>query len=85
MAASVYLLCSVSCLVCVVLLWRTYRSSSSRFVFWSLLCFAGLTVSNALLFVDLVLVPQIDLLVYRQLVTFMSVAAMMWGFMWDTR
>lgn len=85
MAAAVYLLCSLSCLTCAVLLLRTYRAGASRFVLWSVLCFIGLTAGNALLFIDQVLVPEVDLLLYRQLVTFASVSALMWGFVWDTR
>lgn len=85
MAAAVYLLCSLSCLACAVLLFRTYRVSASRFLLWSVIGFVGLTLGNALLFIDLVLVPNVDLLVYRQLVTFLSVAALTWGFVWDRR
>jgi hypothetical protein len=85
MAAVVYLLCTLSCAVCAVLLLRTHRAGASRFVLWSTVAFLGLTAGNALLFIDLVLVPTADLMLYRQLVTFLSVTALMWGFVWETR
>jgi hypothetical protein len=43
--------------LCAVLLLRAYVRVRRRLLLWSGLCFAGLTVSNALVFVDLVLLP----------------------------
>lgn len=85
MAAAVYLLCALSSLACALLLLRSYRESRARFLLWSTLCFGGLALSNAFLFVDLVILPDLDLFVYRQLVTLTSVLALVWGFVWDTR
>jgi hypothetical protein len=85
MAPLVYLLCSVSSLACALLLVKSYRQTRSRFLLQSSLCFTGLALSNVLLFVDMVVVPQVDFLVYRQLLTFISVTVLAWGFIWDTR
>ena len=85
LAATVYLLCALSSFLCAVLLYRTYRRGGARFLLSSSVCFTGFAVANALLFVDLVLVPHTDLMVYRQVATFVSVAALAWGFVWDTR
>lgn len=85
MAPLVYLLCSASSLACAFLLVRSYMQTRSRFLLQSSLCFIGLAISNVMLFVDMVLVPQVDLLVYRQLITFISVTVLAWGFIWDTR
>lgn len=53
MASLVYLLGALVTAVCAWLLLRGFARSRSRLLLWSGLCFAGLTVSNALLFVDL--------------------------------
>ncbi|GFE83557.1 hypothetical protein GCM10011487_55570 [Steroidobacter agaridevorans] len=55
LAKLVYLLGALVTLTSAVLLLRGFARSRSRLLLWSGLCFAGLTVSNVLLFVDLVL------------------------------
>lgn len=85
MAAAVYLMCALSSAVCALLLLRTYRASRARFLLFSTVSFTGLACANALLLIDLVLLPGADLFVYRQLVTLVSVLALVWGFVWDTR
>ena len=57
LAKLVYLLGAIVTATCAILLLRGYARSRSRLLLWSGLCFAGLTLSNALLFVDLVLLP----------------------------
>jgi hypothetical protein len=61
MAEAVYLLSSLTSLTCTVLLLRGYLRSRVRLLLWSSLCFLGLTFSNVLLFIDLVVVPGINL------------------------
>ena len=58
MAALIFMLCALTALGCCILLLRAYARSRVRLLFWSGLCFAGLTISNVLLFVDLVLLGQ---------------------------
>lgn len=55
LAKLVYLLGAIVTVTCAILLLRGYARSRSRLLLWSGLCFAGLTVSNVFLFVDLVL------------------------------
>lgn len=57
LANFVYLLGTVVTATCAILLLRGFARSRSRLLLWSGLCFVGLTVSNGLLFVDLVLLP----------------------------
>ena len=40
-------------------------SSRSRLLLWSGFCFIGLTLSNALLFIDLQVLPEVDLYMWR--------------------
>ena len=53
MAELVYGLCALTSAGCAALLFQGYRRSGTRLLFWSSLCFAGLALNNALLFVDL--------------------------------
>jgi Family of unknown function (DUF5985) len=64
-AALVYLLGTIVTLLCTVLLLRAYGKSHTALLLWSGLCFALLTVSNAVLFVDLVVLPHLNLYVWR--------------------
>ncbi len=55
----------VASLFCAILLGRSYRRTHTRLLMWSTLCFVGLTINNVLLFVDLVLIPGVDLAIVR--------------------
>jgi hypothetical protein len=58
MAAVVYLLGTLVTLSCAIMLLGAYGKARKPLLLWSGLCFALLTVSNALLFVDLILLAQ---------------------------
>lgn len=84
MAEAVYVLCAATSLACAVLLLRGYRSSGARLLYWSGLCFVGLTLNNALLFVDLKVFPQTDLFLLRSLPALMGLIALIYGLICDT-
>jgi hypothetical protein len=65
LAGMVYLLGALVTALCAVLLLRGYARSRGRLLLWSGLCFVGLTVSNALLFADLRIFPEVDLYMWR--------------------
>ncbi len=83
MAAAVYLLCAVTSMVCAALLIRAYLQNRARLLFWSSVCFIGLALNNVLLFVDLVVVPQIDLRMVRNVTGVVAVSIMLFGLIWD--
>jgi len=84
MAEAVYILCALTAVACAVLLLRAYRSTQSRLLLWSGLCFAGLALSNILLFIDLsVLGDTMDLYLPRVLTTLASVSILLYGLIWD--
>ena len=71
--------------LCAILLLRAYSRVRQRLLLWSGLCFAGLALSNGLMFVDLVLLPHLPQLYTPRLVT--AAAAMLllvYGLVWDT-
>lgn len=83
MAQAVFLLCALTSLLCAVLLLRAYRRSSSRLLLWSALCFAGLALNNGLLVVDRIVLPHVDLSVWRQVPAVAGVAILLFGLVWD--
>jgi hypothetical protein len=67
-----------------VLLWRGWRAGGNRLLFWSALCFAGLTVNNLLLVIDKVVLPtEVDLQIPRLLSAFVSVSLLLFGLVWE--
>jgi hypothetical protein len=84
MAAFTFVLIAMAvltCLVCTVLLYRGYLRTGARLLFWSALCFIGLSLSNVLLFFDLVLFPtEIDLRIYRLVTAFIGLSFLIYGF-----
>jgi hypothetical protein len=85
MAEAVYLLCALTSVLCAVLLWRGFRATGVRLLFWSSLCFAGLGVNNILLFVDLALVPDVDLSQLRAALSLASIGTLLFGFVWESK
>lgn len=82
----VYVLCSLTSLLCTLLLWRSYRRSGTRFLLLLGACFAGLTINNFLLPLDLIwLRNEVDLSVVRSAVGFASVAAILVILIWEAR
>lgn len=83
MASLVYLLCAITSLICASLLLRSYLANRTPLLFWSSLCFAGLALNNILLLIDLLIVPTIDLSLYRALCALMAVLVLVFGLIWD--
>jgi hypothetical protein len=81
----VYLLCALAALACATLLLRGYRRTRARLLLWAGLCFVGLTLSNALVVVDLVVVPTRDLFTARNLAALGGLAVLLYGLIWDTK
>lgn len=84
MATIVYALCALTSVACAVLLLRGYRSTGARLLLWSGLCFAGLAVNNVLLFVDMRVVPSMDLSLWRTFPALLGVGLLLYGLVWDT-
>jgi hypothetical protein len=85
MPEAVYLLCTVTSLACALLLLRGYRLTRTRLLLWSGLCFVGLTLNNVLLFVDLIVVPQVDLSALRAALSLLALVVLLFGLVWDSK
>lgn len=84
MEQAVYILGVLTTLACAVLLLRGYARTKRRLLLWSSLCFLGLTISNVLIFIDLVMFPKIDLYLWRLLVAAIGMALLIYGLIWDS-
>jgi hydrogenase/urease accessory protein HupE len=84
MAETVYLLCALTSSVCAFLLFRGFRSTRARLLFWSSLCFVGLALGNILLFVDVALVPGADLSLWRSVASLGGILVLLFGFVWES-
>jgi hypothetical protein len=85
MAEPIYVLCALLSAVCALLLFRQYLSARTPLTLWSGICFVGLAVNNALLVIDLVIFPRLDLSLLRTAVALAAVTVLVAGFVWDAR
>jgi len=84
MGQAVYLLGIITSLLCAFLLLRGYIRSRQRLLLWSGLCFAGLTISNFLVFLDLVIIPQVNLYRWRLVSAAIAMAFLLYGLIWKS-
>ncbi|MDI1312284.1 DUF5985 family protein [Prosthecobacter sp.] len=84
MGPIIYLLCALTCLGSALLLWRGYRRTCQRLLYWSALCFAIMAVSNGLLILDMVLLPNINFLPYRSVVTQIALLVLLYGLIFES-
>jgi hypothetical protein len=79
----VYLLCTLTSMICLGLLVRGYLRSRVRLLLWSALCFVGLAFNNFFLLLDLVFLPDINLTPMRHFSTFVALSVLLYGFIWE--
>lgn len=80
----VYSLCALTSIGAAILLLRGYRRSGVRLLLWSGLCFVGLAINNVLLFIDLKVIPEVDLSLWRTIPAVVGVAILMYGLVWES-
>jgi hypothetical protein len=82
-SVALYLVAILTSLACTLLLYRAYALSRTRLLLWSALCFVGLTVNNVLLFIDVLVLPEIDLRPARLAATLVGLLFLLYGFVWE--
>ena len=80
--AIVYLLCVLTSSLCAWLLITAFVRRRESLLVWSGLCFSLLAVNNMLVFMDLVVLPQIDLSLARSLTALAAGILLLCGFIW---
>lgn len=83
MALIIYTLCTLTALACAALLLANYRRTGHRVLFWSGLCFIGMTVNNVLLALDKLVLPSVDLLPWRLLAALVAVCLLLYGLIFE--
>jgi len=54
-------------------------------LFWASFCFLGLAINNVILFIDLILLPDIDLFWWRTAPALAGMFILLYGLIWETR
>lgn len=85
MAEIIYTLCTLTSLLCAVLLLRSYFRSRYRLLYWAGICFVGITLNNILLVADKLIFPDpaIDLFPFRVAVGFLALCFFIYGLIFD--
>jgi fluoride ion exporter CrcB/FEX len=80
----VNILGSITVGLCALLLLRAYARVRQRLLLWSGLCFAGLTLSNVLVVVDLAVVPEFSMYAWRLAVAAVSLLLLLYGLIFES-
>lgn len=85
MAETVYILCALTSILCAFLLVRRYRTTGSKLLLWVSLSFIGLASNNLVLFIDTIVLPDVDFLgvFWRNLVAASAGSVLLLGLIWE--
>jgi hypothetical protein len=84
MASAVYFLCALTAILCAWLLLQAYLARGRyRLLLWSGLCFVGLAANNLLLVLDKLVLPMVDLSIWRTATALVSMAVLLYGLVMD--
>lgn len=84
MSDVVYVLCGVTAALCAFLLLRAYLSAKVRLMFWAGLTFVGLTLNNAALILDYIVLPDTDLRLVRAILALVALLPLLFGLIWES-
>jgi len=84
MGAAAYVLVTLTSLLCAVLLLRGYAHGRKRLLLWSGICFVGLTISNALLILDLLYAADVNLYAWRLGTAAAAMLFLLYGLVWES-
>jgi hypothetical protein len=83
MAATVFILSGLISMACAALLLRSFARTRSGLLLWAGLCFVGLTLNNLMLFVDKVVVKDVDLSTWRTIPALAGMLTLVFGLVWE--
>ncbi|WP_271143577.1 DUF5985 family protein [Brevundimonas sp. NIBR10] len=79
----IYSLCLAASSACAVLLIRSYLRSRQPLLLWSAGCFCLLALNNTAVVLDMIVLPDLDLTLARQLTALSAVGVLIYGFVWE--
>jgi hypothetical protein len=65
------------------LLARNYAKTGTRLLMWSALCFGLLALNNVVVFLDALVIHDVDLALVRLGLSLAAVTVLLFGFIWD--
>lgn len=80
----VYLLCAATALGCAVLLLRGYRRSKAPLLLWCGLFFLAQVLDNVFLFVDVIVIPEVDLSLIPVSTALAGAVLLLYGLVWES-
>jgi len=85
MAEVVYILSSIMSIMCAYMLFRAYRRNPSHLLLWSSACFTLLAVNNIILFIDVLILPEVDFggLLIRNIAGAAAGSLLLFGLIWE--
>ena len=83
MADLIYTLCAITSALCAWLLAKAYRTTRSKLLLWSSIAFGGLALNNLALWIDKLILPQIDLTIVRTLLALGAMLILLYGLIWE--
>jgi hypothetical protein len=78
-AKVIYILCALTSFGCMILLLRHYARTKLPLLLWSGLAFMLFAATNALLFIDLVMIQEMNLILLRNGLTLAGVVLLLYG------
>lgn len=81
--AVVYFLCFASSALCAYLLSNAFSRQRERLLLWSGLCFCFLALNNLLVFIDIILLPDFNLVPFRSIMALAATSLLIYGFIWE--
>jgi uncharacterized protein DUF5985 len=81
----VLVLSFLTSLLCAVLQLRAYFDVRRRLLLWSGLCFAGLSISNLLVVLDLSVLPATDFYTWRLGSAAAAMLLLLYGLIWESQ
>ncbi len=83
MGPAVYIFGFLVTLTCGVLLTRAYSNVGKRLLLWSAICFYFLALSNLIVFLDLIVFPDVDLYRWRLIAAAIGMVILLYGLIWE--
>lgn len=84
MSTLVYILCAATSTLCAAMLLRAFSRTQTRLLLWSGICFTLLALANIVLYVDVLIIPDVDLSMVRNLLTAAGSVILLFGLIWET-
>jgi hypothetical protein len=79
----VYAMCTLTSLLCAVLLFRAYFANHYRLLWWSGLCFSGLALNNGVLILEKLVFDESDLRMLRLSIALVALLPLLYGLIFD--